>query len=156
MYFEYTSRQTVTVERNFKCACGFKSIVKVIGVGKGSANTRYGRDEDRASGDAEEYAYKAAMRNADLTVRLCPCPRCGKREGIREFMILWGLALVGLVALGWIVGAIIASDHNGRGLWVFGGLSFVFVIIYYFTSVHWKWATAQGRVMFYTQSTRRP
>jgi hypothetical protein len=154
---QYTSTQTVAVDRDFRCSCGYTSVVKVFGVGQGGGNSAYFLDNQGAAERAEASALRAATKNADLTLKLCPCPRCGKRQGAGAFIVLSVLSLIGISAFMWVIGAVLDLTHGGRsstGATIFGLLAVIMPIIVFFTSIRWKWTTAAGRVVFPKESDR--
>lgn len=155
MYFgtRHTATRTFEDKRTFSCKqCGFKSEAVVLGVGKGEGRSPYFLDEGGASGRALENAHYAAVGNIDLTLRLCPCPRCGARDGtgfIVKSVILTALVLVGVWGIGWVYGMVMVRRADSAVLsWIFGPLGLGCAVLYYFLAVRWKWTTAAARVRF--------
>jgi len=155
MYFgtRHTATRTFEDKRTYSCkACGFKSDAVVLGVGRGEGKSPYFLDESGASGRAAENAHYAAVANIGLTLRLCPCPRCGARDGasfVVRSVILTTLTVLVVWVVGWVFGTVFVHPPDlAFAAWIFGPLGVVCAVIYYFVSVRWKWTTAAARVRF--------
>lgn len=131
-------------ERIFRCpACAHRSIVRVRTEGRGSSVSLLWLDGGGAADRAGFDAWKDSAENADLFVRLCPCPRCGKRNSgaLIGFFFLSALKMLLLAAPITVIMALL------RGGWLYLFPAAV-VVVYYFQSIHWKWTQARRRVVF--------
>src|SRR5262245_33970381 len=78
---KYTATARRGFEMHYRCkTCQYERDAFVVGVGTGQGNSPYFMDNDGAAGRAEEAAATDAQKNAELTLKLCPCPRCGRRD----------------------------------------------------------------------------
>jgi hypothetical protein len=150
---KYTATRTNAFEMEYRCKrCGFTRDCTVVGVGMGQGSSAYFLDNEGAAERAETRAQSDAAKNAELTVKLCPCPKCGARDA-SGFIAESVLALVGSALLVWGVGWLVTSLKGGRdsvALWIFGPIGLLTPIFVFFTHIRWKWTTAKGRVAFHT------
>lgn len=152
---KYTATVTKGFELEYTCKhCGFKSDATVVGVGQGQGNSPYFLDKEGARARASSSASSDAWHNAELTLRLCPCPKCRKRDA-SGFLIRSAFALVGSAGLLWGAGALIASIKGRTDdalLWIFGTLGVITPVLIFYTTIQWKWTTAEQRVVFHAIS----
>jgi hypothetical protein len=74
---KYTATVRKGFELEYRCKhCGFTSDTTVIGVGTGQGNSPYFLDGQGARSRAARSAGSDARKNAELTLKLCPCPKC--------------------------------------------------------------------------------
>lgn len=150
---KYTAIRRGALDTVYHCVhCGWTQGCIVVGVGLGEGNSAFFTDNGGAARRAEEEADQNALKNAELTLRLCPCPKCGKRNSAK-FIFESTLALAGSMLLPWAVGWFISSSGGGRGSgnigWgVFGALGLILPFILFFTMIEWRWTTAKERVAF--------
>jgi hypothetical protein len=148
---KYTETRTNAFEMEFRCVrCGFTSDCTVVGVGMGQGNSAFFTDNEGAAKRAASRAREDAVKNAELTLKLCPCPKCGARDSA-AFIAEAALAMVGSMAFLWGIGWFVASLKGGKddtAFWIFGLVGLAMPVILFFTSIQWKWTTAEGRVVF--------
>jgi hypothetical protein len=149
---QYTATVRKGFELEYRCKhCGFTSDTTVIGVGMGKGNSPYFLDGEGARSRAAQSAGSDARTNAELTLKLCPCPKCRKRDAA-GFIASSAFAMVGSAGFVWGVGWLIGSIKGRMDdaiLWIFGLLGLAMPVILFFTMVQWKWTTAEGRVIFH-------
>lgn len=156
---KYTATKTDTFDMEFRCVrCGFTSECSVRGVGIGQGNSAYFTDNQGAERRAESRASDDASKNAELTLKLCPCPKCGARDST-GFIAQSALAMVGSMAFLWGIGYFVASLKGGKddaAFWIFGVIGLAMPFILYFTQIQWKWETAEQRVAFKADEEPKP
>jgi predicted RNA-binding Zn-ribbon protein involved in translation (DUF1610 family) len=148
---KYTATRTNEFDMEFRCVrCGFTAECSVVGVGMGQGNSAYFTDNEGAAERAASRATEDASKNAELTLKLCPCPKCGARDST-GFIAQSALALVGSTAFSWGLGWFIASLKGGKddaAFWIFGLMGLILPVILFYTTIQWKWTTAEQRVAF--------
>ena len=153
----YVGKQ-VTVTSKFETVlpyhckqCGYNSEAVVIGVGQGAGNSPYFMNNSGAQEKAHSRATSAAEKNAELTLSLKRCPKCGGRDeaSVRGF---WLKSILGLVGVSLFLlataGLIFAIDRKSWVFWIFGPLALITPLILYKMTVGWKWSTVDQRVAF--------
>lgn len=148
---QYTETRTNAFEMEFRCVrCGFTSDCTVVGVGMGQGNSAFYLDNEGAAERAANRARKDAAKNAELTLKLCPCPKCRARDSA-GFIAEAALAVVGSMAFLWGLGWLVASLQGGSddmAFWIFGLTGLAMPVLLFFTAIQWKWTTAEERVVF--------
>jgi hypothetical protein len=148
---QHTVTATAKTVLPFRCVhCGHSARALVVGVGQGAGNSPYFLDEQGAKGRARSKAEEAAHENAELTVRLAECPKCGKTDG-SALSSLKGKAAAGAIAcivLFPVFGLILdGMQKTSFGLWIFAPLG-VLTAWLVWAKQKWKWETAATRVAF--------
>jgi hypothetical protein len=156
---QHLAGRDLTIKRLFRCrACDYEAFVVVTGIGMGSGVSPLFLDEEGAAERARASAYADATKNVELTLGLCPCPRCGQRRDARRFIRSSALQIVAMVALVWAAaGAALGFEALTHGLTrsefmlyasISGGVGLTMGIIFFIVAVRWKWTTARARVVF--------
>lgn len=144
---KYTATKVEHRALEYHCKhCDHTVDVVVAGVGMGQGQSPYFLDNQGAAERAGERAAEDAVKNAELTLKLWPCPRCGKRDSA-GFIAESVIALLASAALPWGIGALMSSMGKRGALWIFwvSGALVPFLVYYY--AIHWKWTTVKNRVM---------
>lgn len=148
---KHTATITTKAILPFRCTfCRKESQALVVGVGQGQGNSPYFLDESGAKDRAKSSAERAAEENAQLTLSLAACPKCGRRDesvaralkakailGVVAAMIVLPLMGIGLDAL----------QHTSFGLYIFMPCALLAAWMIW-AQQKWKWETASGRVAF--------
>lgn len=153
MYVGRRHTSTVTLKRvlPFQCPhCAHAAKALVIGIGQGQGNSPYFLDESGAKERASSAGERAAQENAELTLKLAVCPKCGTRDdaavralkGKAYFAVV--ASVVAMVLLGLFVDAL---KNTHYAMWIFGpGALFCAWAVW--TQQSWKWTTIDNRVAF--------
>jgi hypothetical protein len=146
----YEARKRVRCLREFVCtSCDVTSYAWVTGVGTGVEPRHLGNLASEGP-QADTRAREAAEENADVTVTLATCPRCGAADDEavrmlqRPYRIVIGMALVAaLCVMGWYA----FGDRNWFGV-IFFALFAPFFAHQFWDRARWQWDTVGERVAF--------
>lgn len=144
---KYTATQTAHQELEYCCRhCGHTVDVVVIGVGMGQAQSPFFLDNQGAAGRAETRALDDAGKNAELTLKLWPCPACKKRDGT-GFIVESAIALAASAGLFLGLGFLVSSLEMGGPAWMFWIGAVLSPVLLFHYGIQWKWTTAKDRVI---------
>lgn len=77
----HDARHADRFRRRYRCAsCAFEVDVVVFGTGTGRSVSPLFLDNEEAAGRAEVRASRNAAKEAAQSLKLFPCPRCGRRD----------------------------------------------------------------------------
>jgi len=130
--------------------CGFTGEAEVLGIGHGAGSSPMFIRNDEAREEASYEAWAGSARNARTMIKLCPCPRCGRRDlmAVATF-ILGNLVLMALASAFFVaLAAYFFSSHASNEGWLFLIISAVIVISLYVFVVHPKWWGWKRRIRF--------
>lgn len=153
MYVGRRHTSTVTLKKvlPFRCKrCSHATHALVVGVGQGQGNSAYFLDESGAKERAATAGNKAAEQNAELTLKLATCPKCGERDA-DALRAIKGKAIAGVVAclvLLPLMGLVMDGLQRASfGLWIFVPIA-VLCAWGVWRQQSWKWTTIDHRVAF--------
>lgn len=152
--YSVTKRKPITT--GYVCAhCGFASYCTVDAVGTGVGDydildipiiEDMGKNAKQRADKSAEYEVK---KNALTTLKLCPCPKCGKRDSTR-FVLKIAFALIVAAVILVCVGAVVLLDPKGSAAirWAIFGTCAVLSTAYIYRMT-WDWRTAAKRIVFH-------
>lgn len=144
---KYAATRTEHRGLEYHCKhCGHTVDVVVTGVGMGQGQSPFFVDNEGAASRAEERALEDAGKNAELTLKLWPCPRCGKRDAT-GFLVESALVLAASAGLFLGLGFLVGSLKKGGPVWIFWIGAVLTPILLFYYGIQWKWTTAKDRVI---------
>ena len=118
----------------------------VAGCTSGRSTRPFFLDNQGAAGRAETRAREDAGKNAELTLRLWPCPKCEKRDGT-VFIVESAIMLAASAGLFLGLGFLVSSLATGGPAWMFWVGAVLSPILLFHYGIQWKWTTAKDRVI---------
>ncbi len=144
---KYTATRTEHLALEYRCKhCGYTVDVVVTGVGMGQAQSPFFLDNEGAAGRADEHAVANAGKNTELTLKLWPCPKCGKRDAA-GFLVESAFLLAASAAMFAGIGFLVGSLKKGGPVWIFWIGAVLTPILLFYYGIQWKWTTAKDRVI---------
>jgi hypothetical protein len=140
-----------TIAATFHCVhCSFESDVVVRAIGEGTGRSAYFLDNEGAQERARVEASAEVKKNVDVTLLLCPCPKCGRRSSTEPISQTIYLGVGIAVAMGLLVAIVASTSHafGATGGWVFSIASGLLCAWGVWRKNSWKWTTAKDRVRF--------